>query len=174
MQRFKVVITGDGGVGKSSLIHRHLTGDFKQMYIPTLGADVHPLVFQTNYGPIVFDIWDTSGQEKFAGLREAYATGAHAVIGMCDLSSRHTAESLEKWHTLMVRQTPTICCGNKSDVVPCDVTTDDKNRLIERWGVYYDISVKTNYNCEQPFLHLARILTKHLDLVFIEPSTSTL
>ena len=38
----------------------------------TLGVDVHPLLFHTDHGPIVFDVWDTAGQEKFGGLRDGY------------------------------------------------------------------------------------------------------
>ena len=40
--------------------------------LATLGVDVHPLLFHTNHGPIVFDVWDTAGQEKFGGLRDGY------------------------------------------------------------------------------------------------------
>ena len=38
----------------------------------TLGVDVHPLLFNTNHGPILFDVWDTAGQEKFGFLRDGY------------------------------------------------------------------------------------------------------
>lgn len=40
--------------------------------IATLGVEVHPLTFHTNFGPIVFNTWDTAGQEKFGGLRDGY------------------------------------------------------------------------------------------------------
>jgi GTP-binding nuclear protein Ran len=40
--------------------------------LATLGVEVHPLVFYTNYGAIRFDTWDTAGQEKFGGLRDGY------------------------------------------------------------------------------------------------------
>ena len=38
----------------------------------TLGVEVHPLTFHTNFGPICFNVWDTAGQEKFGGLRDGY------------------------------------------------------------------------------------------------------
>ena len=53
-------------------VKRHLTGEFEKKYIATLGVEVHPLVFHTNCGPIVFNTWDTAGQEKFGGLRDGY------------------------------------------------------------------------------------------------------
>lgn len=69
---FKLVLVGDGGVGKTTLVRRHLTGEFEKKYIPTLGVEVNPLAFQTNFGRLKFNVWDTAGQEKFGGLRDGY------------------------------------------------------------------------------------------------------
>ena len=51
--KFKPVLVGDGGTGKTTFMKRHLTGEF-EMYIATLGVEVHPLVFHTNRGLIKF------------------------------------------------------------------------------------------------------------------------
>ena len=69
---FKLVLVGDGGVGKTTFVKRHLTGEFEKKYVATLGVEVHPLVFHTNRGAIRFNVWDTAGQEKFGGLRDGY------------------------------------------------------------------------------------------------------
>ena len=58
---------GDGGVGKTTFVKRHKSGEFEKKYVATLGADVHQIPFQTNHGLIKFNVWDTAGQEKFAG-----------------------------------------------------------------------------------------------------------
>ena len=72
MPTFKCVLVGDGGTGKTTFVKRHLTGEFEKKYVATLGVEVHPLVFNTNRGPIRFNVWDTAGQEKFGGLRDGY------------------------------------------------------------------------------------------------------
>jgi GTP-binding nuclear protein Ran len=67
-----MILVGDGGVGKTTFVRRHLTGEFEKRYVATLGVEVHPLKFFTNLGPIQFNVWDTAGQEKFGGLRDGY------------------------------------------------------------------------------------------------------
>jgi len=69
---FKLVLVGEGGVGKTTFVKRHLTGEFEKKYVATLGVEVHPLEFHTNRGQLVFNVWDTAGQEKFGGLRDGY------------------------------------------------------------------------------------------------------
>lgn len=69
---WKLLLVGDGGTGKTTFVKRHRTGEFEKKYIATQGVEVHPLGFMTNYGPIVFKVWDTAGQEKFGGLRDGY------------------------------------------------------------------------------------------------------
>lgn len=88
---FKLILVGDGGVGKTTFVKRHLTGEFEKKYVgkcffhgycnddfdflffvATLGVEVHPLDFHTNHGKIKFNVWDTAGQEKYGGLRDGY------------------------------------------------------------------------------------------------------
>jgi hypothetical protein len=70
--QFKLVLVGDGGVGKTTFVKRHKTGEFEKKYVPTLGAEVHPMDFTTDRGKLIFNVWDTAGQEKYAGLRDGY------------------------------------------------------------------------------------------------------
>ena len=111
MFNYKLVIVGDGGVGKTTLIKRLITGEFTKGYVPTLGIEVKPLMFNTNYGPVIFDIWDTSGQEKFSGLGvDAYAVGADAIMGICDLTSKISANYLDWWYNRINNtDIPSVC-----------------------------------------------------------------
>ena len=58
---FKLVLVGDGGVGKTTFVKRHLTGEYEKKYIATIGVEVHPMPFFTNKGQIKFNVWDTAG-----------------------------------------------------------------------------------------------------------------
>ena len=68
----KIVVMGDGGVGKSTFIKRHLTGEFDKKYLPTVEANVHPMNFFTTRGEIKLEVWDTCGQEISGGFNDCY------------------------------------------------------------------------------------------------------
>ncbi|EGD75423.1 hypothetical protein PTSG_06499 [Salpingoeca rosetta] len=168
--RFKLVLVGDGGTGKTTFVKRHITGEFEKKYVATLGVDVHPLMFNTNHGPICFDVWDTAGQEKFGGLRDGYYINGNCAIIMFDVTARITYSNVPTWHRDLVRvcdNIPMVLCGNKVDlskerrVKPKQITFHRKKNL-----QYYDISAKSNYNYEKPFLWLARRLSGQPDLEF--------
>ena len=171
MPTFKLILLGDGGTGKTTFVKRHVTGEFEKKYVATLGVEVHPLVFHTNLGPIKFNCWDTAGQEKLGGLRDAYYIQGHAAIIMFDVTSRMTYKNVPNWHRDLVRiceNIPIVLCGNKVDVKdrkvrPKQITFHRKKNL-----QYYDISAKSNYNFEKPFLWLARKLTGDANLQFVE------
>merc|ERR1712217_318937 len=127
--------------------------------------------FNTNYGEIVFSCWDTAGQEKFGGLRDGYYIQGKCAIVMFDVTSRQSYKNVPNWHRDLVRVCegiPVVLCGNKVDekdrkVKPKQITFHRKKNL-----QYYDISAKTNYNYDKPFLYLARKVTTQSNLSFVE------
>lgn len=163
MNSFKVVVVGDGGVGKTTWLKRHRTGEFEKRYIATMGVEVHTLTVHTNHGPIFFKMWDTAGQEKFGGHRlKGYAQGAEAAIIMFDVTSKLSYLSVDNWF-IQIRDIcgniPIVLCGNKCDVPGRKVLA--KNMTFHRLNAipYYDISARSNYNFEKPLLYLATRLT---------------
>ena len=88
----------------------------------TLGVEVHPLTFTTNFGTICFNVWDTAGQEKFGGLRDGYYIQGQCGIIMFDVTSRITYKNVPNWHRDLERvceNIPIVLCGNKVDVKVC-------------------------------------------------------
>jgi len=167
---FKLVLVGDGGVGKTTLVKRHLTGEFERKYVPTLGVEVHPLHFQTNYGEIVFNVWDTAGQEKLGGLREGYYIKGQCAIIMFDVTGRVTYKNVPGWYRDITRTCdviPIVLVGNKCDVKDRAVKAKQIQFHKKRNLQYYDISARSNWNHEKPFLWLARRLTNQPALVFV-------
>jgi GTP-binding nuclear protein Ran len=158
---FKCVLLGDGGTGKTTFVKRHLSGEFEKKYVATLGVEVHPLEFNTTRGKIRFNVWDTAGQEKFGGLRDGYYIQGQCGILMFDVTARVTYKNVPNWHRDLVRvceNIPIVLTGNKVDIK--DRKVKAKSIVFHRKKnlQYYDISAKSNYNFEKPFLWLARKL----------------
>ncbi|NXE64205.1 RAN protein, partial [Calcarius ornatus] len=177
--QFKLVLVGDGGTGKTTFVKRHLTGEFEKKYVATLGVEVHPLVFHTNRGPIKFNVWDTAGQEKFGGLRDGYyiqgkSCGGTAPQGFLLLvlallgavSVAAVRAGLELLRLLVER-----IMSLARQCVP----VWEHGKVVFQgllWSnmcffQYYDISAKSNYNFEKPFLWLARKLIGDPNLEFV-------
>ncbi|CAF0842219.1 unnamed protein product [Rotaria sordida] len=147
-----------------------MTGEFEKRYDATIGVEVRSLPFHTNLGKIIFNVWDTAGQEKFGGLRDGYYIGGQCAIIMFDVTSRITYRNVPNWHKDLIRvceNIPIVLCGNKVDI---------KDRKIKARSIvfhrqnnlqYYDISARSNYNFEKPFLWLARKLVGNPDLHFV-------
>lgn len=167
---FKLVLVGDGGVGKTTFVKRHLTGEFEKRYVATLGVEVHPMRFHTSRGEMIFNVWDTAGQEKFGGLRDGYYIQGQSAIIMFDVTSRVTYKNVPNWHRDLVRvcdNIPIVLCGNKVDIK--DRKVKAKSIVFHRKKnlQYYDISAKSNYNFEKPFVWLARTLVGDPNLAFV-------
>ena len=149
---------------------RHLTGEFEKKYNATQGVEVYPLGFFTNFGEIKFEVWDTAGQEKFGGLRDGYYINGQCGIIMFDVTSRITYKNVPNWHRDLVRvceNIPVVLCGNKVDVKERKVKAKSITFHRKKNLQYYDISAKSNYNFEKPFLWLARKLVGNPGLEFV-------
>lgn len=148
-----------------------MTGEFEKRYIATVGVDVHPLTFFTNRGKICFNCWDTAGQEKFGGLRDGYYIQGNCAIIMFDVTSRNTYKNVPNWHRDIVRvceDIPIVLVGNKVDCVDRQVKAKMITFHRKKGLQYYDVSAKSNYNFEKPFLWIAKRLANDPELEFTE------
>jgi GTP-binding nuclear protein Ran len=150
---FKIVLLGDVGVGKTTLLHRYLAG-CRREYLQGVGI-IHPITFKTNYGTVTFQCWDTTGRDP---ITEAFYAGASGCILVFDLTSLSSYEHIEGWHRSIKRVAlvPTVLYGGKSDLVR-DRAVGDITYHREHKLVYYECTDRT-------FLYLARTLTGHQDI----------
>merc|ERR1711998_641503 len=169
--QFKCLLVGDGGVGKTTFVKRHVTGEFEKKYVATIGVEVNPLPFDTNRGRICFNVWDTAGQEKFGGLRDGYYIQGQCAIIMFDVTGRITYKNVPVWYRDLMRvceNIPIVLVGNKVDVKERKVKVKQINFHRKKNLGYYDISAKSNFNYEKPFLSLAKKLVGDQHLGFVD------
>lgn len=165
------MLVGDGGVGKTTFVKRHTTGEFEKQYNATIGVEVRPMPFHTNKGLIKFNVWDTAGQEKLGGLRDGYYIGGQCGIIMFDVTSRITYQNVPKWYKDLTRVCdviPICLVGNKVDVKDRKVKAKQITFHRKKSLQYYDISAKSNYQFEKPFVWLLRKLTNETALNLVE------
>ena len=156
--QYKIIFAGDGGVGKSTFIHQYKTAKFNSWYVPTLGIDVEVICLKTNYGRFVLNIWDTAGQEKYGGLKEAYFKGAHGAIVMFDTTSKVTYDNVDVWVNKI---------KNTAGDIPIDIygnKCDSRNMVVRENARFKFLSCKSNYNLFKPLTDLLRKITGHDDL----------
>ena len=120
----KIVLLGDGCIGKSTLFHKlnklkDTEYQFPKKYSATDNVDFNRLRLDTNIGIIQVDLWDTAGQESKGGLmRDAYLKGAEGVLLLYDVTEPRTATNIPKWLELVRKVSPEVpvaVLGNKSD-----------------------------------------------------------
>ena len=163
LKEYKVVMIGNGGVGKTSIVKRLGSGDFESQYVPTLGVEVNPIRINTNYGVIQFNVWDCAGQECLSGSRDEHYLKANACIGVIEKGSESSVGKLtqELKHDSF-KNIPVVTIVNKMEI------ETNKNELhMDVFPEAIMVSAKNNQNLHTPFVVLARQLTGLNDLCLI-------
>ena len=93
----KIVLLGDSGVGKTTIIARWMTGKYYQSLKPTVGTNHQRKVVQIQEKDVELFIWDTAGQEQFHSLMPMYARNAAAVIIICAIDDISSLKNLQSW-----------------------------------------------------------------------------
>ena len=95
----KVILIGETRVGKTSIINRYISDNFRSSLSPTPGASFSTkTVFIKDYiQSIKFEIWDTAGQEKYRSLAKVFYTNRDAIILMYDITERESLEEIKKY-----------------------------------------------------------------------------
>lgn len=164
----KVVLLGDGGVGKTSLIARYVVDKFDDKYIATIGTKVSRKDIQFVKPDLIINlrmmIWDILGQKEYSKIRSASLSGAQGLILVGDLSRAETIGSMKDFWLkevgLIVGEIPTVIVGNKTDLAEKGSMSE---MLLESMGQKLGCptalcSAKTGENVENLFNVLGELL----------------
>jgi small GTP-binding protein len=168
----KIVLIGDGFVGKTTLRDRYLGKKFESDYLPTLGSDFASknILIKTNVGwkELTLQIWDLAGQPSFKQIRSMYYKHAIGALLMFDVTIEESLYNLEKWLEELSKNAFTpkvaICIlGNKVDIRSDEsISTDTAKKVIfediapkfkylDDNIVYLETSAKTGENVDKAF-----------------------
>jgi small GTP-binding protein len=162
---FKVLITGDGAVGKTSICNLLTTQEFFSDYNMTIGCDFFIKRLLINDIKVTLQIFDIGGQEQFMRLRQAFAGGAKGVFLAFDITRRDSFYNLEDWLESVKPEldpkAPKILLSTKSDLeAEKEVWKEDIETFQQILGIdaYFDTSALTGDGIENAFETMGRML----------------
>ena len=158
---YKICLFGPGGVGKTTLTRKYLTGLFEEDTKFTMGASIFVKHLKINDKKVLVQIWDFGGEQQYRFLLPVYSHGSAGGIFMFDLSRYSTIKDIEEWITIFKegldkneRELPLLLVGGKLDLsekrsVSKEVALEfaKKNECFE----YIECSSKTGENVEKLF-----------------------
>lgn len=163
---FKIIVIGDSGVGKSSLLLRFTDEDFNENFCSTIGVDFRVKTVNHEDKTIKLNIWDTAGQEKFQTICYSYYKGADGILVVYDVTDRQSFKNVEKWlhqvSEVSLKNPKLILVGNKADRENLRmISRDEGMALADKYKMdYIETSAKFGSEVSNAFYRLAATLMK--------------
>jgi len=169
---FKILVLGDGGVGKTTLLHRYVNGEFVDTTTMTIGVEFFTKEIQIDSKLCQLMIWDVTGQERFRFMIDQYFKGALGALLLFDITNMKSFVNIEKWMTLLRKyyeDIPVILLAAKYDLEEFSMVGDLlTNKLRNKLGIdeYIKTSAKSGLNIEEPFKKIAHLILNSETNVF--------
>ena len=162
MKEYKVVVLGSGGVGKSALTVKFVSGTFMEKYDPTI-EDFYRKEIEVDSAPSVLEILDTAGTEQFASMRDLYIKNGQGFVIVYSITSLQTFQDIKTMRDQIQRvkgldRIPMILVGNKADLgSQREVPVSEGASLAQHWGCpYLETSAKSTQNVNELFIEIVR------------------
>ena len=157
----KLLLLGDSGVGKSSLLTQYVEDDFHDVFISTIGIDFRNKTLEIDGKRIKLRIWDTAGQERFRTLTAQFYRGSQGILMVFDMTNRESFDNIDHWMRQIKQNTDTdptvVLVANKCDMADQRVVKrKEGEKLAKRFKCsYFEASAKTDESVKEAFHELA-------------------
>eukprot|EP00041_Stephanoeca_diplocostata_P023527 m.579722 g.579722 ORF g.579722 m.579722 type:complete len:658 (+) comp22317_c0_seq3:316-2289(+) len=175
---FKVLVVGNSGVGKTSIIKRYAHNLFSDQYAPTIGVDFALKALTTGIGDeetvVRLQLWDIAGQEQFGAMTRVYYKGAVGAFVVFDVSQKDDGKSIQGWKQDIDEKVrlnngdniPVVLLANKCDMEEWSWTPEAIDALCVDMGFrcWFDVSAKEKINVNEAHSYLVRQMLKNVGL----------
>ena len=157
--KFKIILIGESGAGKTSILLKFTENKFNEHHLPTIGVDFKSKWMTFDKKSIKLQIWDTAGQERFKSITRSYYKNCHgwlAVYDITDLDSFEKVQSLIEYYKSESEATlpfNIVLVGNKWDLDASRKVSYEKGKeLADKYEIrFFETSVKTDINIDEAF-----------------------
>ncbi|ORY07621.1 hypothetical protein K493DRAFT_273416 [Basidiobolus meristosporus CBS 931.73] len=164
MVLYKLVVLGDGGVGKTALTIQLCLNHFVETYDPTI-EDSYRKQVVIDEQSCMLEVLDTAGQEEYTALRDQWIRDGEGFLVVYSISSRSTFERVERFRDQIIRvkdtdRVPIMLVGNKCDKInEREVSKEEGLGMARRLGCeFIETSAKTSVNVEKAFYTVVRTI----------------
>ena len=167
--KYKVIVVGNSGVGKSCLSLRAIQDIFKENYELTLGTEIYNFKVKVNDTPINLQIWDTCGQEKYKSLIKNYFQNSSLAIIVYSVVDQNSFQDVNEWYKEVKSNTSPDCkiflIANKVDLPERKVSTEQGNQCKNdfKFDLFMETSAKSGFNSKELFMNGSKILYKEYE-----------
>ena len=157
--KYKLIVIGDGNVGKTSIINRFKTNQFTGDYEHTVGLDFQSIPIIIDDQSVTLLLYDTAGQEKFRSLIPLYTKDAHIILLIYDISNYDSFTNIEKWYdslsNINKEEAIFVLVGNKIDLVnERKVKEEEGKAFAEKHNfIFQEMSALTGDGIQELFLN---------------------
>ncbi|BFU20323.1 Rab family GTPase [Entamoeba histolytica HM-1:IMSS-B] len=163
----KLILIGESGVGKTSLIQRYVMNKFEPTYKTTIGCDFLAKTVYVENKEYNLQIWDTAGHEKFSSMVSSFYRGSDGAIIVFDVTNTSSFTAIDTWiseysRALNGKDVPIIICGNKVDCQPRLVSTESARQWCEgRNYSYIETSAATAQGVNDLFMEVVKVIIEN-------------
>ncbi|CAD8047819.1 unnamed protein product [Paramecium primaurelia] len=161
-EKVKILMLGEGAVGKSSLLNRYVDEKFSENIQATLGVEYRQKILTQGENQVIVQVWDTAGQERFRVITPIFYRNAQGVSLVYSVVDKDSFQQVQTWidnlkEQIDCEQISIVLVANKCDIQQREVTTLEGQQLAQKYQIkYFECSARTGAQVKEMYTELVQ------------------